>query len=251
MNSPRHSNLGRDGFTLLEVLVASVVLSIVLTILLGTLSTSMSLWRNTENKLASDREGRSAELLLADDLSGVVMPANPALWPRVVDKHLQFLSLKPVDYQATNAGNVGDVCFVEYFVDAEKGDLNRVFLGSKETFDEILKTGQFPSPTSEADEENVLADNLLENTSDAVRGLVLEANANPENFVVLNTNMVLLTGSYSAANRPAAIEVTLAVADPTSMEEKNKAIWQQNSAVRLRNAGIYSFRVSLPAPPAP
>ncbi len=236
---------------MLEVLVASVVLSIVLTILLGTLSTSMSLWRNTENKLASDREGRSAELLLARDLSGVVMPANPALWPRVVDNHLQFLSLKPVDYQPTNAGNVGDVCFVEYFVDAERGHLNRIFLGSRETFDEIIQPGQFPSPSSEADEENVLADNLLENTADAVRGLALENQANPENFVVLNTNMVLLTGGYSAANRPAAIEVTLAVADPTSMEEKNRAIWEQNSAVSLRNAGVYSFRVALPEPPAP
>ena len=54
-----------NGFSLIEVLVASAVLSIVLAILLGTLSASMSLWRNTENKLGADREGRAAEQLLA------------------------------------------------------------------------------------------------------------------------------------------------------------------------------------------
>jgi len=237
----------RAGFTLLEVLVASVVLAIVLAILLGTLTTSMSLWRNTEGKIAADREGRSADLLLADDLMNAVMPANRNLWPRTNNGSLQFLTARPRDYQGTSSADVGDVCFVEYQVDAANSTLTRRFLASRETFDDIITAGQFPSPSSQ--DSQLLAVNVMKGTADAVRGFGLAGVANPANFVVLNTNMIALTGAYSTNNPPTAIEVNLAVADPTSMEPENKAIWEANTSVVLRNAGIYSFRVSLPNPP--
>ena len=96
--------------------MASAVLAIVMAILLGALSTSLSLWRNTEGKLAADREGRAAELMMAQDLASAVVPADPALWPRVNNGHLQFLTAKSTDYQTTGDNNLGDVCFVEYSV---------------------------------------------------------------------------------------------------------------------------------------
>jgi prepilin-type N-terminal cleavage/methylation domain-containing protein len=237
-----------DGFSLLEVLVASAVLAIVLTVLLGTLTTSLSLWRNTEGKLYSDREARAAELLIAQDLTSVVMPTNPGLWPRTNQGSLQFLVTKPEDYQG--AGEVGDVCYVEYRVDAGANTLTRVFYPSERTFTEIIQNGNFPA--SGGGEGQILATNVLSDSRDAVRGMAVYREANRNNFVILGTNSGALlehTGTYSAGNRPVAVEVNFAVTDPSSMA--NRDLWEARQDVKLRNAGLYSFRVNLPQPASP
>ncbi len=234
-----------SGFSLLEVLVASAVLAIVLAVLLGTLTASLSLWRNTEGKLYSDREARAAELLIAQDLNSVVMPANPDLWPRVDDGTLQFLVTKPEDYQGE--GEVGDVCFVEYSVDPSQNILTRTFYPSKRTYDEIILSGSFPSPSP--GDGQVLAANVLADNRDAVRGLAVQREANPVNFVMLGTNtgsLVEFSGTPSANNRPVAVEVNFAVTDPTSLA--NRDLWEGRPDVKLRNAGLYSFRAMLPEP---
>lgn len=232
------------GFSLLEVLVASAVLSIVLMILLGALTTSLSLWRTTESKLAADREGRAAELLMADDLASVVVPANKDLWPRVDGDTLQFLTLKPVDYQSKEGNNKGDICFVEYRFDRPNHVLKRRFLSSEETFNDILNkpAPSFPSPGANATEAQLLATNILENTADAVRGLALHDQAPDKTFVLLNREMLPVANN---TDPPAAIEVNFAVADPDAMA--NEDIWK-NSDVPLRNAGLYSFRIHFPVP---
>jgi uncharacterized protein (TIGR02599 family) len=63
------------GFTLVEVLVAAAVLGIMLVVLLSSVTTSLSIWRNTENQIAADREGRSAYQMIAQDLASAVVPA--------------------------------------------------------------------------------------------------------------------------------------------------------------------------------
>lgn len=235
-----------SAFSLVEVMVASAVLSIVMAILLGTLSTSMSLWRNTEAKLSADREGRAAELLLAQDVAGAVMSTNPNLWPRVENGRLQFLTTKPPDYQRMNEGDIGDVCLVEYAVEADKHSLVRGFLGSKETYD-MLKAagagGSLPSPPAAGAEPQLLATNLLADMHDAVRGLGVYEEPLRTNFVILGRDMMPITGAYSAGNVPAAVEVNLGVADPESIANEDLL---QNENYKLRNAGFYSFRLSFP-----
>lgn len=235
------------AFSLLEVLVASAVLSIVLTVLLGALTTSLGLWRNTESKLQVDREGRAATLMLVQDLSGTMLPANSNLWPRVSSDYLQFLTFKPSDYQ--RPGDKGDICFVEYHVNKQDGTLLRKFLGSKDTYDTILAPGKFPSPDKNGG--LLLADNVLDRAPDAVRGNILEALMTTDNFVILNTNLTRLEGPYTADNRPAAVEVNVAATDLTSMDKENQALWRGNPSLPLRHAGIYSFRVNFPAPALP
>ncbi len=239
------------GFSLLEVLVASAVLAIVLMVLLGVLTTTLNLWSATESKLQADREGRSAMLFLAQDLSSVVVPQNTRLWPRVEDDHLQFLTLKSPDDQPESE-DVGDLCFVEYYVDPASKSLRRNFIGSRATFEQILVPGGFPNPTT--DEGLLVADNVLENARDAVRGTMLGQLMINDNFIMLNTNLTRFFGQYqndpSGTNIPAAIEVNIAVADSTSMDPANQAIWRNNPSIILRDAGIYTFRVQLPSPPA-
>jgi prepilin-type N-terminal cleavage/methylation domain-containing protein len=236
-----------SGFTLLEVLVASAVLAVVLVVLLGTLTTSLSLWRNTEGKMSADREARSAEMLLAQDLAGAILPANPNLWPRVDGEVLKFLTTKPADYQEDPESNSGDVCYVEYRV--EDNRLRRAFRASKETFDSI-KGGTFPSGNS----NDIAAFNILADSRDAVRLTGLASEANTTHFIVLGTNnsgspgeLLPLQGAYSASNPPVAIEINFAVTDDRAISNPELLA---NPQYVLRNAGFYSFRAGLPKPVA-
>ena len=226
------------------MLVSSAVLSIVLAILLATLSASMSLWRNTENKLGADREGRAAEQLLAQDLANVVVPNVSGLWPRVQNNTLQFLTLKPTDYQDESSGDVGDVCYVEYSISQDGHALTRTFNGSRWTYENVLSQGALPSPGS-AGKPDVLATNLLPEPKEALRGLAVYDAANNENFIVLNKQ--LLPQAAGSADPPVAVEVNLAAADADAITNLDLL---QNDNYRLRNAGYYSFRIQFPKPPA-
>ncbi len=251
------------GFSLLEVLVASAILSIVMMVLLSTLTTSLSLWRNTENKAIADREARASQLLLAQDLANAVVPANLGLWPRVVSSggvsFLQFLTTKPSEYQP-GASDQGDVCYVEYaVVPSPTGvghELQRMFWGSSRTFSDILSAGflrggRRGSGVSTNSDFQSLGLNLLEDNRQAVRGLALEAEANRTNFVVLSKNhpngdLLPLNGAYAATNYPVALEVNFAVSDPDTLRNTNL---RANPKYILRNAGLYSTRFYLPKPP--
>jgi len=232
------------AFSLLEVMVASAVLAIVMAILLGALSTSLSLWRNTEGKLAADREGRAAELMMAQDLASAVVPADPALWPRVNNGRLQFLTAKSTDYQTTGDNNLGDVCFVEYSVSQDGTALMRNFLGSGETFDQVIGAASPAFPNLPANRAQMLATNLLSNPRDAVRGLFLADNLTTTNhFTVLNRE--LLPRSSSDPDPPVAVEVNFAVTDPEGIANRDLL---NSPGYKLRNAGYYSFRIQLPQP---
>lgn len=237
-----------SAFTILEVLVASAILAILVAILLGTLSASLALWRNTDNKVTADREGRSAQLILGGDLANAVMPANPALWPRLVTNggtvFLQFLTLKPQDYQG-DEGNVGDVCYVEYAVDQSARRLVRKFQGSGETFSGILKVGSFDNSPAIGTEHKLVADNLLVDNRAAARRMELYGNVKTNHFVILNTNLQPLTGAYSAANRPAMVEFNFAAVDPQTATNTNMLA---NTNILLRSAGLFTSRVKLPDP---
>lgn len=242
------------GFSLVEVMVASAVLAIVMVILLGTLTTSMALWRNTENKLAADREGRAGELLIAQDLANAILPADPKLWPRVTNSggvsFLQFLTTKPPDYQS--AGDLGDVCFVEYAISPEESAIYRTFVASASTYQEILRAGELPSAATITANRQLLSTNILADARDSVRGLNLYNEASTNSFVVLATNnpgqagnLLPISGAVSASNPPVAIEVNFSAADQDATANKDLL---ENEDYRLRNAGYFSFRVPLPKP---
>jgi prepilin-type N-terminal cleavage/methylation domain-containing protein len=239
---PQHSRA--SGFSLVEVLVASAILGIVMVVLLSTLTTSLTLWRNTEKKMGADREGRAADLLLAQDLSSIVMTANTNFWPRVQTNNgivsLQFLVLKPSDYQSSGQNNVGDVCFVEYGVREADNVLLRNFVGSGRTYTDILQGGGFPAAFDTA-RAQVLATNLVPGNRDAVGATGWANEVGTNYFVLLGNN--LMPRPSGAATAPAAIEVTMAFVDPDAVA--NKDLWA-SSKEQLRHAGLYSFRLALP-----
>jgi prepilin-type N-terminal cleavage/methylation domain-containing protein len=148
-----------SAFTLVELLVSSAIMSIVLAILLGTMSASLGLWRNTDSAISADREGRSANVLVHNDLRSAYVPAGkPKLWPSIRSNgtYLAFLTRKASDYQNTAAGDVGEVCFVEYIV--EQNALKRRVVGSKDTYGGLV-AGRFP--TGMTNPFQVLATNII------------------------------------------------------------------------------------------
>jgi prepilin-type N-terminal cleavage/methylation domain-containing protein len=244
-----------SGFTLIEVMVSAAILAIVLAVMFSALSTSMSLWRNTDNKIVADREARAVELLLARDLANVIMPAATKFWPRVTNSggvfYLKFLTATPADGQPATAGNTGDVCYVEYAVlpstNGPGREVRRLFWPSSKTYTDVLSTGALPGPQA-ADQFESLGLNLLPTNTMAARGLGNLVNeANNTNFVLLGTNLLPFTGTPGPNNYPAAIEVNFAVADPTTLANTNLI---SRSSYVLRNAGLYSFRIPLPKPPS-
>lgn len=214
-------------------------------ILLGTMSATLSLWRTGETKVSADREGRTLQIMLMQDLNNVLMPKAPNLWPRVVtngsNSFLQFLTLSTSDYQ-TNASDTGDVCFVEYAVVPADRRLVRRFAGSADTFT-ILKNGAFPSPST--NNAQLVAAALLPNNRQAVRRMNLFNEASLENFIILDTNLYPISGAYTLNNRPAMIEFNFASVD--SQTATNKVLLENENAL-LPGAALFSFRIALPQP---
>lgn len=238
-----------SGFTLLEVLVASAVLAMVLVILLGSVTTSLSIWRNTEASMAADREGRSAFQMLADDLANAVLPTNPNLWPQIRSNGawIGFLTLKPADYQG-GSGDVGDICYVEYSVLPQAGSnaLVRGFVGSRDTYT-ALQAGNLPSGAT----PQLLAANIVTNAT-ALKGTAVvkssvaaDVNAVRTNFTALVFSNGVYSATGSANQRPDAIQVSLGAAD---MDTLRNPTLLANSNIPLRGGGFFTFTVNLPQP---
>ncbi len=247
------------AFTLLEVLVSAAILSIVIAVLLAVLSTTLGTWRTTTGQIEVDNEGRGAHLLLMQDIDNVILPSIPALWPRIVRRgdvsYFQFLTTKPLDYQDVKQGDVGDVCFAEYYlgnteVSRGKGavSLLRSFRNSKWTYDNVLKVGSFPDPLVDG---QVLSTNLLRDFRDALRHKVaLYGEANTNTFVILATNNfgqmgspLPLVGAYTLTNPPVGVEINFAVTD---YKESANLELLQSPSYRPRNSAYFSMRFDFP-----
>lgn len=148
------------GFTLLELLVSSALIGVVMMILLVTTTGSLNIWRNSEDAIAVDREGRNAMSLMADDLAAMlpVSAGAPeyllprfATWDDLV--FMEFLVLRPRDYQAAGGGNYGDLCYVRYRYRDDK--IERATADSAETFAALAQQTR-PAP----DNFEVLSENL-------------------------------------------------------------------------------------------
>ncbi len=261
MTRPRITSLtASPAFTLIEVMVSAAILAIVLAVMFSALSTSMSLWRNTDNKIVADREARAIELLLARDLANVVMPPATNFWPRIITNrvgrenvyYLKFLTATPAGAQPATGGNTGDICYVEYVIlpsttNGPGREVRRLFWPSSKTYADVLSRGTLPGPQT-ADQFESLGLNLLPTNTMAARGLgELVNEANNTNFVLLGSDLLPFAGTPGSNNYPVAIEVNFAVADPTTLANTNLI---NRSTYVLRNAGLYSFRIPLPKPPS-
>ncbi|MBW8863809.1 MAG: prepilin-type N-terminal cleavage/methylation domain-containing protein [Verrucomicrobia bacterium] len=187
VSSPRP---GRQGFTLLELLVAMSILALLLILLLSMVNGATKLWRANENRVDSYREARAAINFIASDLAAVYPSANPNYFYSQKDKKpatpvkitnmdgsLFFLTALPPAAQGKDKANVdnkSDLCTVGYYLGYDKTSLTgkgtasynlyRYFRSSNDTFtalqnaDDILNG--VSTDTSTNGNSEVLAKNI-------------------------------------------------------------------------------------------
>jgi prepilin-type N-terminal cleavage/methylation domain-containing protein len=164
--NPTHRATTHSAFTILEVLVASAIMGIVLFVLVSSANTTLSLWRDSRDKIAVNQEGRTGVGILDWDLKNIYQPADANLRPHLArdgnaETPLRFLASFPADYQKdsdpANTDYIGDICYVEYqFKDRA---LFRAFVDSKRTF-EALSNGNLPK--AQPNEFELVATNLFQ-----------------------------------------------------------------------------------------
>lgn len=129
----------REGFTLLELLLAIVILSLIIILLAGMGDGASQLWREASIKRETSREAGAALRMIGEDLRSAVITTNPATL--VIGKEtgewsvpgqgnsLFFTTLEPDMH--------GDLCATGYFVasdpqKASSGNLYRFRVSGKQ-----------------------------------------------------------------------------------------------------------------------
>lgn len=110
------------GFTMIELLVAMVVLSLLVLLLASMLDSSAKMWRENENRADAYREARAALNLIVSDLQTVMISTNTNYFSTNVvgsqpfgleGSGLYFLTDLSADAQP--GGKKGDLCAVGYY----------------------------------------------------------------------------------------------------------------------------------------
>jgi hypothetical protein len=134
----------------------------------------------------------------------------------------------------------------------------RSFYPSKWTYDNILKSGAFPS--FNPDNAQLLATNILGQLKDSVRGLNLYSESGKTGFVLLATNnpgfpnellpMKSINSpnspnSPNSQNPPVGIEINFGTTDMTAIKNLDLL---DNPQFNLRNSGYFSLRFDFHSP---
>ncbi|MFA7233002.1 MAG: hypothetical protein WC076_02715 [Terrimicrobiaceae bacterium] len=144
------------AFTLVELLVACVLLMFLVLLLFNVFSSVAASYQQTESRADSYRDGRAALYLLSGELKtlvdagGGLTNTNATPLPRLevqtgTNASLAFVTeLSPASQPSTNAP--GDICMVGYFVadqtNAPKGrSLYRCLIPSGETYSRMENSG--------------------------------------------------------------------------------------------------------------
>jgi type II secretory pathway pseudopilin PulG len=118
--SHRCRNFAIRAFTLLECLVACVILSAMMILLLGIANGASRLWRESERRSETSREARAGLRMIAGDLRSAVITKTSPLVIRPsgetgTGERLFFLTVRP------GGDALGDLCAVGYLVGQEPG----------------------------------------------------------------------------------------------------------------------------------
>lgn len=131
-----HAVKNRQGFSLIELLVSVAVAFILVAALMQSMVSSLDSWTNQEKVFSSQREGRAALRVLADDLASIViMPGDGPLAedPQAMTgrKPLRFLVQKgpPTSPTTTRLAFLRSVKRATKGTDSGRGDLQLVLYG--------------------------------------------------------------------------------------------------------------------------
>lgn len=261
------------AFTLLEVLVAMAVLAVLLTILLSMVNGASALWRSSEQRVDSFREGRAALNLLTSDLTGIYASNDPNYFavattdPEIkrlvttpagskVGDALFFVTSLPEDSQDPT-GNKSDLCAVGYFVAFGKSsgniaaknsyNLYRYFISSDDTFDNIQKgqttpffKGDDAKVSATTKEVEIVARNITKFDIQAYT-LVKTPNGDFGDLVEFDQS--------SLTPMPNVLDITLVAVNQDTADgwQGAKNLWEDTSSATYKNnARTFKTRIYIP-----
>ena len=191
MKLKRDNRQARSAFTLIEIMVATVVMLILVGLVVQITSSVLNVWNRASGKLAANAEARIAMDFLTQDLQTAVFRNNGQQWLRVEGPEdidglydSQTVALKlfspALDRDASSAG---DICAIAYRLEYQSSytggsniyALYRSIARPDDTFTTLLGSSNDPnSPQLVLDEDPVLD---FWNTSTII---------NTENYLVSN-----------------------------------------------------------------
>lgn len=142
----------RAGFTLTEVLVASMLLSMVMTAVYSLFYSVLGTWRSEENDEGLHRKARSLITLLEKDY-GNLHSGGASLFEGAGDEVTLFVVAQPMDVET---GEGRRLMKVRYHFDRANGTVVR---------DEAVVSGALPATTASADELEPSALDLSDESS--------------------------------------------------------------------------------------
>ncbi len=159
------------GFTLIEILVSSVVGTIVILVMMVAMGVGTDGFNESTRRIDSLVEARAALGVMSDDVSTMIGAGEEEFgWRKVDDRfhEIWFLTLKPATSQDPDKA-VGDVCLVHYFtavtqdVPIEEAaytrKLYRRFVSSGDLLGRLLD-GTLPPVTADPSQAEAIAFNV-------------------------------------------------------------------------------------------
>ena len=156
MSSTRNAR----GFTLAEVLIATVITSLIVTLLFGVFSSVVNQWRSADQRIDAFRDARAALLLITRDLSRAHVGANTQMIT-LKDLTASYAKEAFVVTPIPNAGK-SELCAVGYYLSwdntAKAFSLKRLFKNSDATVTNLQGasvnfTSLFSKPTTQAERD--------------------------------------------------------------------------------------------------
>lgn len=255
--------IARQGFSLVELLVAMAVLSVMMVLLFGIFDQATDAWRRSEQKIDAFREARAALHYLKRDLEAMVVDANvpwvffadprqvpdappPAGYgpvraaapPAANGDTLFFISRQPMEAQ--ESGSLSDLCAVGYYLNytnnpgvgapAQSYKLYRYFHSSNPTWVSGA-SGLQPFLVQRSASANLTAAQVL------AAGQTLFAAANPvSGDEILARNVInLFIRAYNAAGAEMTAGVNGPLAEKPAFFEISLRALNQDTAAKLNS----------------
>jgi prepilin-type N-terminal cleavage/methylation domain-containing protein len=156
----RTRSMAKRAFTLIEIMVASVIMVILVGLVIQITSEVLNVWNRSSGKLAANAEARIAMDLLTQDLETAVFRNNGQQWLRVeaplptaatdkVQTIEQTVGLKLFSPALDRPAGPGDICAIGYRLAHKESyaggpdvyALYRRVVGPKITFDDYMGSG--------------------------------------------------------------------------------------------------------------
>ena len=213
----------RSAFTLIEIMVASVVMVILVGLVIQITTSVLNVWNDSSGKLSANAEARISLDLLTRDLETAVLKNNNKQWLRV---DAPALSGGPYDNQTValklfspaldrDQSQPGDICAIAYHLEygpAFQGSADNIYAlyrkleTSKDTFDNFMGsstdavqdslTGAGWEKADIVTEGNYLAGNIIDfkvilYEEDTASGVARVVNATEPDLVIINDSFFL------------------------------------------------------------